>query len=162
MFDKDKVEHISIRDKVEKAREEQRFSKAQAVIMAKSFGLNVDAKEQAEAMEVVIKAADIAPDTPKTGNWLSGEYVVVGSERTYGGKAYTCLQTHVTQSGWTPDLTPALWMVKTQQGEEWVQPQGAHDAYMKGAVVTFNGKTWISEIDNNVWQPGVYGWVEQA
>lgn len=23
-----------------------------------------------------------------------------------------------------------------------------------------NGKKWVSEIDGNVWEPGVYGWVE--
>ena len=22
------------------------------------------------------------------------------------------------------------------------------------------GKTWVSDIDNNVWEPGVYGWTE--
>lgn len=24
--------------------------------------------------------------------------------------------------------------------------------------LTHNGKTWISTVDNNVWEPGVYGW----
>lgn len=32
--------------------------------------------------------------------------------------------------------------------------------YTKGDKVTHNGKTWISDIDNNVWEPGVYGWME--
>jgi len=41
---------------------------------------------------------------------------------------------------------------------EWIQPTGAHDAYMKGAKVTYNGKTYVSTADNNVWAPGVYGW----
>ena len=25
-----------------------------------------------------------------------------------------------------------------------------------------NGKTWVPLIDNNVWEPGVYGWSEVA
>jgi len=25
-------------------------------------------------------------------------------------------------------------------------------------IVYFNGKLWVSEVDNNVWQPGVFGW----
>jgi hypothetical protein len=25
-------------------------------------------------------------------------------------------------------------------------------------VVTHNGSTWVSIVDNNVWEPGVYGW----
>ena len=32
--------------------------------------------------------------------------------------------------------------------------------YAKGDKVTHNGKTWISTTDNNVWEPGVYGWEE--
>lgn len=37
---------------------------------------------------------------------------------------------------------------------------GMTDAYAKNAKVTYNGKTWVSTIDNNVWAPGVYGWTE--
>ena len=40
------------------------------------------------------------------------------------------------------------------------QPTGAQDAYAKGAKVSHNGKHWISDVDNNVWEPGVYGWSE--
>jgi hypothetical protein len=42
----------------------------------------------------------------------------------------------------------------------WVQPLGAHDAYPLGARVTHVGSTWESIVDANVWEPGVYGWVE--
>lgn len=35
---------------------------------------------------------------------------------------------------------------------------GAHDAYNRGDKVSYNGKHYISTIDNNVWEPGVYGW----
>ena len=30
--------------------------------------------------------------------------------------------------------------------------------YKKGDKVTHNGSTWVSTVDNNVWEPGVYGW----
>lgn len=42
----------------------------------------------------------------------------------------------------------------------WVQPTGAHDAYKKGDRVTFNGETYESVIDANVWSPSAYpaGW----
>lgn len=43
---------------------------------------------------------------------------------------------------------------------EWVQPKGAHDAYSKGSKVQHIGKKWISNIDSNVWEPGVSGWTE--
>ena len=41
----------------------------------------------------------------------------------------------------------------------WVQPTGAHDAYGLGDIVTHNGQTWESTNADNVWEPGVFGWV---
>lgn len=43
----------------------------------------------------------------------------------------------------------------------WVQPTGAHDAYPIDAIVTHNAQTWKSIVANNVWEPGVYGWIVQ-
>lgn len=49
---------------------------------------------------------------------------------------------------------------------EWVQPTGAHDAYAKGSQVTHNGEKYVSQIDANVWEPGMFGseslWTKQA
>lgn len=42
---------------------------------------------------------------------------------------------------------------------EWEQPDSTNP-YAKGDKVTHNGKTWQSTTDNNVWEPGVYGWEE--
>ena len=46
----------------------------------------------------------------------------------------------------------------TEGYPSWVQPAGAHDAYLAGAIVTHAGQTWTSDVDGNVWEPGVYGW----
>lgn len=45
---------------------------------------------------------------------------------------------------------------------EFVQPQGAHDAYNIGDKVTYNGKKYICQINGCVWAPDVYpqGWQE--
>ena len=60
-------------------------------------------------------------------------------------------------------MTPALWTaVSLDEYPAWVQPTGAHDAYSKGDKVTHNGKRWTSDVDNNTWEPGVYGWTEVA
>lgn len=60
-----------------------------------------------------------------------------------------------------PSETPAIWKrVWLEEWPEWVQPLGSHDAYSKGDKVTHNGKKWVSDVDNNVWEPGVYGWSE--
>lgn len=76
-------------------------------------------------------------------------------------KLYRCEQTHITQADWTPDITPALWVVVSlDEWPEWVQPTGAADAYNQGDKASHNEKHWISDVDANVWEPGVYGWSE--
>ena len=85
----------------------------------------------------------------------------VGDRVQYNGTLYKCIQAHTAQSDWTPDVTPALWVVVTvEEWPEWVQPTGAQDAYSKDSKVIHNEKKWISSYDANVWEPGVYGWEE--
>jgi pyridoxine kinase len=46
----------------------------------------------------------------------------------------------------------------------WKQPTGAQDAYMTGDKVRYpdeQGEVWVSTVDNNVWEPGVYGWEKE-
>lgn len=40
----------------------------------------------------------------------------------------------------------------------WTQPYGREDSYMTGDAVSHNGYIWTSDLDYNVWEPGVYGW----
>ena len=85
----------------------------------------------------------------------------VGDRVQHESKLYSCIQAHTSQESWQPSLTPALWnLVSIEEWPEWVQPAGAHDAYAKDDKVLHNGKKWISIVDNNVWEPGVYGWNE--
>lgn len=86
----------------------------------------------------------------------------VGDRRRYDGKLYRCVQAHTSQEGWEPPAVPALWVRTAQEGEipEWAQPTGSHDAYSLGDKVAHNGRTWVSTVDDNVWEPGVYGWDE--
>jgi hypothetical protein len=76
---------------------------------------------------------------------------------------YCVLQSHTSQTGWMPGDTPALYkrIGFTPGGcPLWVQPLGSADAYAKGDEVSHNGQLWESDVDNNVWEPGVYGWTE--
>lgn len=41
----------------------------------------------------------------------------------------------------------------------WEQPDSTNP-YMIGDKVMHNNKYWISIMDANVWEPGVYGWEE--
>ena len=95
--------------------------------------------------------------------WTIGVAYAVDDRVQNGGILYKCVQAHTSQADWTPDATPALWVVVSiDEYPEWVQPTGAQDAYAKGSKVTHNGKKWISSYDANVWEPGVYGWEEQS
>lgn len=95
--------------------------------------------------------------------WAEGIAYEMGNIRSYEGELYRCVQAHTSQSDWTPDKVPALWVKigdPAVEFPEWSQPVGAHDAYAKGDKVSYGGKHWESTVDNNVWQPGVYGWTE--
>lgn len=81
------------------------------------------------------------------------------------GKLYKCIQAHKSQADWTPDVAVSLWVVAGDPAEEWPewsQPIGAQDAYMNGDKVSHNEKHWVSDYDNNVWEPGVFGWHEDG
>lgn len=60
------------------------------------------------------------------------------------------------------DATAAVMTDAHTDGQPWVQPTGAHDAYPLGITVTHGGKTWENITPANVWQPGVSGWREQV
>ena len=87
--------------------------------------------------------------------------VVTGERYRYKNKLYKVVQDHHVQSDWTPDITPALYTaISIEEWPEWVQPTGAHDVYHLGDKVTHNNKHWLCSVDNNSWEPGVYGWAE--
>ena len=95
--------------------------------------------------------------------WESGIDYVVGERRLYKDVLYKCLQAHTAQETWNPADAPSLWakvlIPDPTVIPEWEQPDSTNP-YMKGDKVTHNGKTWVSDVDNNVWEPGVYGWTE--
>lgn len=97
-------------------------------------------------------------------NWVTDKDYTVGKiVSPPNGNLYKCVQAHRSQADWEPENTPALWTKIGDPSEEypaWSQPLGAHDAYPLGAKVSHNGKKWTSDVDNNVWEPGVYGWSE--
>lgn len=111
--------------------------------------------------EFALQTIDMFPYW-KTGLTVTQDDITNGKHRyQYNGKLYKCVQAHTTQADWTPDKTPALWVeVSLEEWPEWKQPAGSHDAYKKSDKVTHNGKKWSSDVDANVWEPGVYGWSE--
>lgn len=120
--------------------------------------------------ELIIKASAYLSDKDALDGvelfplW-SGESVEYanGDRVCYDGTLYKCLTAHTSQATWTPDTAPSLWVRVDDPSiefPEWIQPVGSTDAYPMGAKVSHNDKHWISDVDGNVWEPGVYGWSE--
>lgn len=87
----------------------------------------------------------------------TGYQYETGEVFVYEGFAYEVIQPHTSQSNWIPSELPALYKVlvlhEYNEVSEWVQPLGAHDCYPLGAIVTYNGQTYESQHNCNVWQP---------
>lgn len=97
--------------------------------------------------------------------WQTGTAYAVGYRVRHNGILYRCITAHTSQNTWTPDVSPSLWARVLIPDETvipaWEQPDSTN-AYRKGDKVTHNGQTWISDVDGNVWEPGVYGWTAIA
>lgn len=92
-----------------------------------------------------------------------GAVYSAGKRLNYNGTIYKVLQNHTSQTDWTPDITASLYakvlIPDADVIPEWEQPESTNP-YMTGDKVAHNGKTWESTVDNNVWEPGEYGWTE--
>lgn len=139
-----------------------------------------EATEQAEqAQEAVTMTRDFLPDAVALTipsvypEWDPNGIAYTGKNKAtesspanivqYQDRLYRCLQSHTSQADWNPTAAVSLWVEiadPTEEWPEWKQPTGAHDAYAQGAKVSHNGKKWTSNVENNVWEPGVYGWTE--
>ena len=107
--------------------------------------------------ETALRMVEYYP-APDAASYTAGDRI------QYNGKLYKCLQAHTAQADWNPVDAPSLWaeVLAGQDGTaigEWVQPDSTNP-YMRGDRVSYNGKTYESEVDNNVWAPGAYGWIE--
>ena len=95
--------------------------------------------------------------------WKSGVNYEVGLRVLYNKVLYKVITSHTSQEDWTPELSPSLFAKVLIPDEDiiyaWEQPDSTN-GYMNGDKVLHNDKTWVSIIDNNVWEPGVYGWEE--
>ena len=110
--------------------------------------------------DVALKIPDVFP----AWNGDGVEYKK-DTKLTYNGGLYKVLQDHTSQASWTPDAAPSLFakVLVSEDGtpQEWQQPDSTNP-YNKGDRVLFNGKTYESLIDGNVWSPSANpaGWKE--
>lgn len=153
MFDPTKCEAVSMK--------EAKAQEAQNPVTELSRATSIAFVTMAEAGQIddVTAAENVSQFNP----WAYPVKYTVGNIRRYGSELYRCIQAHTSQSDWTPDAAVSLWVKigdPAEEWPEWSQPVGAHDAYEKDAKVSHNGKHWTSDVDANVWEPGVYGWTE--
>lgn len=130
-------------------------------------------KEKAKLLRSIIEQAMISIEDETAlnvielfPNWKSNVSYSIGDRIQYNNKLYKVNQSHTSQADWLPDKTSALYSEIAKPGEilPWKQPEGAHDAYQMGDKVYYpdtTGSIWISLVDNNVWEPGVYGWQQE-
>ena len=120
-------------------------------------------------IEALLKLRENATDEqayevpPVYTEWKDGIEYKVGDRILYNNILYKVLTPHTSQADWTPDAAPSLFakvlIPDVNVIPAWEQPDSTNP-YMIGDKVTHNGKTWISNVNNNVWEPGVYGWDE--
>lgn len=88
--------------------------------------------------------------------WASDTDYETDDRVRYNGELYKCLQSHTSQTAWTPTDAPSLWakvlIPDPEVIPDWEQPSSTNP-YMKGDKVKHNGKIWKSDVDNNVWEP---------
>lgn len=112
---------------------------------------------------IILEVAEVYPKYEIDKLYKIGYIFRYGFNVDGESQLYQVLQEHTTAAEWTPDTTPSLYkkIGFTDSGISiWTQPLGATDAYAINDIVMHNEVTWKSTIDNNVWEPGVYGWVQ--
>ena len=98
--------------------------------------------------EIAVEHVDLYPV------WMEGMALGIGDRVQHNGGLYRVQQAHTAEH--PPSVNTAALYTRIQPTdavEAWAQGQ----SYDSGVQVTHNGKTWLSMVDNNVWEPGAAG-----
>lgn len=124
---------------------------------AEKFIQSIITLRSSAADDLALEAVPIYPA------WQAGKSYAIGERIRYEDVLYRVLQAHLSQEDWTPDVAASLFtkvlISDPNTIPEWEQPDSTNP-YKKGDKVAHNNSTWVSEVDNNVWEPGVYGWTK--
>lgn len=91
---------------------------------------------KAKAGKIVTPVKGVANGSPEDATpWAADVAQEIGDLVTHGGTTYMCIQSHTTQSDWTPDVVPALYVVIPADAAVWQ----AGVQYTIGDVVEYNG-----------------------
>lgn len=129
-------------------------------------------REEAKSfIEAFVKLRNLATDEMSLQvpnlypTWKSEVNYKINDRVLYNNILYKVLQDHTSQEIWIPVDAPSLFAKVLITNEnvipEWEQPDSTNP-YMTGDKVVYDGKTYVSTVDNNVWYPTTYGWEEVA
>lgn len=120
-------------------------------------------------IDALVKLRGIATDEQASEvpalypEWRAGVQYEANERVKYENVLYKVLTSHTSQEDWAPTVASSLFAKVLIPNENviypWEQPDSTNP-YMTGDKVSHNDKVWISIVDNNVWEPGVYGWEE--
>lgn len=127
--------------------------------MTREEALRLRAKIERAAMgladEDALEAVCLFP------TWNGAIAYAEGDRVRFDGVLYRCLQAHLSQPEWSPDVAASLWgrvlIPDPASIPTWEQPDSTNP-YRTGDRVAHKGRIWVSILDNNIWEPGVYGW----
>lgn len=127
------------------------MTKEEALLFIESF---VKIRELVDD-KISLQVPNLYPTWKPEVNYMTGERVL------YKKILYKVLQNHTSQETWTPTNAPSLFAKVLIPDEnvipEWEQPDSTNP-YMNGDKVVYEGETYVSTIDNNIWKPTEYGW----
>ena len=125
--------------------------------LAKKLRPIIENSMQSVTDETALGAVSLFPQ------WHEGESYKAKMRLRYNGVLYSVLQDHTSQTDWPPDTASSIYakvlIPDSNIVPEWERPDSTN-AYMIGDKVMFEGESYESTIDNNVWSPAEHpeGW----
>ena len=93
--------------------------------------------------------------------WSPSVVYKIGDRIRYNGGLYKCLEDNSATMDTIPSIASSLWteILAESVSEEipaWEQPEEGN-GYADGDHVIHNDVIYISQVDNNIWEPGIAG-----
>lgn len=129
--------------------------------------MSITRAQAKQLRRLLLKQTETLPDEEVVNvpifveKWKADIYYEAGKRLNYKDIVYKVISSHTSQEDWTPDQATSLYakilIPDSTIIPDWEQPESTNP-YMIGDKVRHKDQTWVSDIDNNVWEPGVSGW----
>lgn len=98
-------------------------------------------------------------------DWTPGQWLTRGHTTRYNDKVYRIIQSHTAVTGSEPDVAyslfrpvPVIYPDETYPRWNSIGVLDSENNWDLGDRVTWQGQQWKSDIDNNIYEPGVSSW----